>query len=65
LAYDSTDKYAGEAALMFPIIFTVTAAPTIVLGSIGFGRMASRIWRKLPSREKNTPDSEEMPEDMK
>jgi hypothetical protein len=46
LAYHSADEYAAEAALMFPIIFTVYAAPTILLSSIGFGRLASRFWRK-------------------
>jgi len=66
LAYNSSDKYAGEAALMFPTIFTVSAAPTIVLGSIGFGRMAGRFWRKsAPSVKKNIPDSKENPEDTK
>jgi hypothetical protein len=45
-AYYSTDAYAGEAARMFPVVFTVEAAPAIVLASIGFGRFARRFWQK-------------------
>jgi len=42
----STDPYAYEAAMMFPIIFMVETAPTVALSSIGFGRLASRFWRR-------------------
>jgi hypothetical protein len=66
LAYHSTDKYAGEAALMFPIIFTVETAPTMLLSSIGFGRLASRFWRKRKLHvEKDTPDLNDVSADMK
>jgi hypothetical protein len=64
LAYHSKDEYAGEAALMIPIIFTVAAAPTLLLSAVGFGRLASRFWSKrTPPVEKSTPD--DAPANMK
>ncbi|MGA2541509.1 MAG: hypothetical protein ABSG78_08080 [Verrucomicrobiota bacterium] len=42
----STDPYAYEAAMMFPIIFVVATGPTVLLSSIGFGRLAGRFWQK-------------------
>jgi len=44
----SSDPYADEAIMMLPIIFLVETAPTILLSSVGFGRMAGRFWRKRP-----------------
>ncbi len=56
-AYSSTDKYAGEAASMVPLIFTVETAPTVLLSAIGFGRLASRFWQKRALLVKiGTPD---------
>ncbi|MGD0411461.1 MAG: hypothetical protein ABSC18_07130 [Verrucomicrobiota bacterium] len=44
----SSDPYADEAIMVLPIIFLVETAPTILLSSVGFGRMAGRFWRKRP-----------------
>jgi hypothetical protein len=53
----SSDPYADEAIMMFPIIFLVATSPTVVLASIGFGRLAGRFWRKRRQPdEKSTPD---------
>jgi hypothetical protein len=42
----SQDPYAGEAALLFPIVFAIETAPTVLLSSIGFGRLAKRFCQK-------------------
>jgi hypothetical protein len=42
----SRDPYAGEMALLFPIVFVFDTGPTVLLCSIGFGRLASRFWQR-------------------
>jgi hypothetical protein len=42
-----TPEHASEEAFLLPIVFVVVAAPTVVLASIGFGRLANRVFRKL------------------
>jgi hypothetical protein len=42
----STNPYAGEMAMLFPIVFVVATGPTVLLSSIGFGRLSSRFWRR-------------------
>jgi biotin transporter BioY len=61
----SSDPYASEATLMFPIVFVVETAPAILLSSIGLGRLASRFCQKrtLPV-EKGTPDFDDAPANM-
>ena len=48
--------HAAEEAFLLPIVFAVVTAPTVVLSSIGFGRLASRVyqrWRAEPSDAPN------------
>jgi hypothetical protein len=40
------DDHASEELYLLPIVFAVVTAPTILLSSIGFGRMASRIFHR-------------------
>jgi hypothetical protein len=42
----SSDPYAWEAAIMFPIIFVVETGPTVLLSAIGFGRLSRRLWQR-------------------
>ena len=55
IAYSpTTDKYAMEMGPLIPIIIVVSTAPTVVLSSIGFGRLASRFYqRRTPPIEKS------------
>jgi hypothetical protein len=46
LLESSQDPYSGEAALLFPIVFAVETTPTVLLSSIGFGRLAKRFYQK-------------------
>ena len=39
-------EHAGEEAFLLPIVFVVDTAPTVLLSSIGFGRLASRVFRR-------------------
>ncbi len=38
--------HAEEELYLLPIVVAVTAAPTVLLSSIGFGRVASRVYRR-------------------
>ena len=40
------DPHAEEELYLLPIVFAVATAPTVLLSSIGFGRMASRVYRR-------------------
>ena len=40
------DPHAQEELYLLPIVFAVVTAPTVLLSSIGFGRMASRVYRR-------------------
>jgi len=37
--------HASEELYLLPVVFAVVTAPTVLLSSIGFGRLASRVYR--------------------
>ena len=38
--------HASEELYLLPLVFAVVTAPTVLLSSIGFGRLASRVYQK-------------------
>jgi hypothetical protein len=42
-------EHADEEAFLVPVIFVVETAPTVLLSSIGFGRLANRSYRPAAS----------------
>lgn len=40
------DDHASEELYLLPVVFVVYTAPTVLLSSIGFGRFASRFYRR-------------------
>jgi hypothetical protein len=38
--------HAEEELYLLPVVFAVATAPTVLLSSIGFGRVASRVYRR-------------------
>lgn len=47
-----TDPHASEMISLLPVVLVVVTAPTVVLSSIGFVRLASRFYqRKTPPTE--------------
>lgn len=40
------DSHATEELCLLPLVFAVVTAPTILLSSIGFGRVASRVFQR-------------------
>src|SRR5436190_11378746 len=45
-AVDSRDPHAAEMVTLLPIVVVVATAPTVALCSIGFVRLAHRIYRR-------------------
>ena len=39
------DEHTAEELYLLPVVFVVYTGPTVVLSSIGFGRLASRFFR--------------------
>jgi hypothetical protein len=40
------DDHAGEELTLLPIVFVVVTAPTVLLSSVGFGRIANRCFQR-------------------
>lgn len=41
-----TPEHGDEELVMLPIVFVVATAPTVILASVGFGRLANRFFRR-------------------
>lgn len=48
--------HAAEEAFLLPIVFAVVTAPTVVLSSIGFGRLASRVYQRKRAEPAEAPN---------
>lgn len=42
------DPHVTEELYLLPVVFAVVTAPTVFLSSIGFGRLASRLYQRRP-----------------
>ena len=49
--------HAEEELYLLPIVFAVATAPTVLLSSIGFGRVASRVYRRRRAEPCTPPNS--------
>lgn len=48
--------HVSEELYLLPIVFVVFTAPTVMLSSIGFGRLASRVYRRRRAEPNAAPN---------